>query len=70
MLTIDLAGPQGNAFALMGLVKQLGKQLHIDKDKIDTIIEDMMSGDYNHLLEVFQENFGHVVELINLPDEA
>ena len=59
-IEIDLTGPEGNAFALMGYAKKLARQLEIDSKPI---IEDMMSGDYEHLLEVFEEHFGSVVTL-------
>ena len=59
-IEIDLTGPDGNAFALMGYAKNLARQLEIDSKPI---IEDMMSGDYEHLLEVFEEHFGSVVTL-------
>jgi hypothetical protein len=59
-IEIDLTGPDGNAFALMGYAKKLARQLEIDSKPI---IEDMMSGDYEHLLEVFEEHFGSVVTL-------
>jgi hypothetical protein len=39
---IDLDGPDGNAFVLMGHAKSLAKQLGLDGDKI---IEEMTSGD-------------------------
>jgi hypothetical protein len=59
-LEIDLTGPDGNAFALMGSAKTLARQLGIDSKPI---IEDMTSGDYEHLLEVFDKNFGSFVTL-------
>ena len=59
-LEIDLTGPDGNAFALMGSAKTLARQLGIDSKPI---IEDMMSGDYENLLEVFDKNFGSFVTL-------
>jgi hypothetical protein len=59
-ITIDLTGPDGNAFALMGYAKNFSRQLGIDSKPI---IKDMMSGDYEHLLEVFEENFGSFVTL-------
>ena len=59
-LEIDLTGPDGNAFALMGSAKKLARQLGIDSKPI---IEDMMSGDYENLLEVFDKNFGSFVTL-------
>ncbi len=59
-IEIDLTGPDGNAFALMGYAKNFSRQLGIDSKPI---IKDMMSGDYEHLLEVFEENFGSFVTL-------
>ena len=59
-LTIDLTGPQGNAFYLLGTASKLCKQLEID----DTIVlEDMKSGDYEHLITRFDYHFGHLIDL-------
>lgn len=58
---IDISGPAGNAYALMGTAQSLARQLGIDSK---SIIEDMTSGDYEHLLEVFDNNFGEVVDLV------
>ena len=59
-VVIDLTGPDGNAFALMGYAKRFAKQLDLDGDKI---IADMMSGDYENLLQVFDKYFGSFVIL-------
>ena len=59
-ITIDLTGPDGNAFALMGYAKNFSRQLGIDPTPI---IKDMMSGDYENLLEIFEDNFGSFVTL-------
>jgi len=56
-IVVDLTGPDGNAFALMGLASRLAKQLGIESPTAE-----MMKGDYEHLLEVFDKNFGdHVI---------
>ena len=60
MITINLSGPDGNAFVLMGYANNLATQMDLDRK---AIINDMMSGDYDHLLEVFENNFGMVVRL-------
>ncbi len=57
---IDLRGPDGNAFALMGYAKRFAKQLNLDSNKI---ISDMTSGDYENLIQVFDDNFGDFVIL-------
>jgi hypothetical protein len=58
---IDISGPSGNAFALIGQARVFAKQLGLDQE---AIAADMMSGDYEHLLQVFDENFGMIVDLI------
>ena len=59
-IEIDLTGPQGNAFFLLGTAKNLAKQLDLDGKQI---MDEMMSGDYENLLEVFDKNFGSFVTL-------
>ena len=59
-LEIDLTGPDGNAFVLMGYASNLAKQLKKDEKAIK---EDMQSGDYEHLIEVFDREFGDYVTL-------
>jgi len=57
-IVVDLTGPDGNAFALMGLASRLAKQLGFKSPTAE-----MMEGDYEHLLEVFDKNFGDYVIL-------
>jgi len=57
---IDLAGPEGNAFCLLGIAKDLCKQL--GKDWTD-ISSRMKSGNYENLISVFDEEFGEYVDL-------
>jgi hypothetical protein len=52
---VDLTGPDGNAFVLMGLATRWAKQLGRDGKAIRA---DMMSGDYEHLLSVLEREFG------------
>ena len=59
-ITIDLTGPQGNAFYLLGTAKNLAKQLELNGLEI---MEEMQSGDYENLLEVFDKHFGNIVTL-------
>jgi hypothetical protein len=59
-IVIDLTGPDGNAFALMGYASNFAKQLGLSKEEI---IKDMMSSDYEHLLRVFDKHFGSFVIL-------
>ena len=62
-IIIDLTGPDGNAFALMGMAKRFGSQLGWDKGQTQDLINEMMDGDYEHLLEVFDREFGDFVIL-------
>lgn len=67
MNTIDLKSPQGNAMVLMSYADKLSKMLKLDHD---AIIADMQSGDYDHLLDVFDEHFGNIYKLINRDTEG
>ena len=59
-LVIDLTGPDGNAYALMAYAERFARQLGLNSEKI---IEEMMSSDYENLLQVFDSNFGSYVIL-------
>jgi hypothetical protein len=61
-IEIDLTGPDGNAFTLMGYAKRFATQLEWE-DKGAALINEMMEGDYEHLLEVFDNAFGEFVTL-------
>jgi len=60
---IDLTGPEGNAFALMGYARRFARQLGYSKEDQDQLLELMQSGDYENLLEVFDDHFGSFVIL-------
>lgn len=47
---VKLLGRNGNAFAIMGAVKQAMKRMDVDKAIIDEYLEEAMSGDYDNLL--------------------
>ena len=61
-IIIDLTGPDGNAFALMAYAKRFATQFGW-KDNGVSIINEMMSGDYENLLQVFDKAFGEFVIL-------
>ena len=58
---IDLTGPQGNAFVLLGYAKQFARDLELNGD---LIVRDMMSSDYEHAIKVFDSHFGDFVTLL------
>jgi hypothetical protein len=57
---IDLTGPQGNAFFLLGQAGRYAGQLGLDGDQIVT---EMKSGNYENLVAVFDHYFGDYVIL-------
>ena len=59
-IEIDLTGPDGNAFFLLGTAGRLAKQLGLDGKKIQA---EMMGGDYENLIKVFDKHFGEFVTL-------
>ena len=59
-IIIDLTGPDGNAFVLMGYAANFCKQLGLDKDKV---IAEMKESDYENLIQVFDKYFGSFVIL-------
>ena len=65
---IDLQGPQGNAFALMAyaddFLRQMGR-----RDEFNAMRTEMMSGDYDNLIRIFEKNFGDYVTLVGNPNE-
>jgi uncharacterized alpha/beta hydrolase family protein len=49
---VELTGYDGNAFAVMGAVRDAMKAADWTSEEIMEVMDDMMSGDYNHLLRV------------------
>jgi hypothetical protein len=58
--SINLDGPDGNAYALMSIAKDWSRQLGLDEKMV---IDWMKSGDYDNLLAVFEHFFGRVCRL-------
>lgn len=59
-IEIDLTGPEGNAFYLLGLAANLAKRFDLDAEIIQ---KEMMAGDYENLIQVFDRYFGAMVIL-------
>lgn len=57
---LDLNGPDGNAYMLLGYAKKLADELGLSWNEPR---DEMTSGDYEHLVSVFDENFGEFVTL-------
>ena len=60
-IVIDLTGPDGNVFVLMGKAKGFARDLGLDGDKI---INEMKSSDYENAVQVFDKYFGSFVTLL------
>jgi len=60
-IEIDITGPYGNAFALLGYAQKYANQLGLDSNKI---IMEMKSGDYENLIQVFDKYFGEYIDLL------
>ncbi len=59
-IIIDLTGPDGNVFYLMGLAQKYAKYLNLDGEQI---IKEMESGDYENAVQTFDHYFGEFVIL-------
>ena len=59
-IEIDLTGSDGNAFALLAYARDFCRELERD---FAPIREEMMAGDYENLLTVFDREFGDFVTL-------
>ena len=57
---IDLNGPEGNAFYLLGLARKLCKQLDLD---INEVYGEMTTGSYEELITAFDKHFGSIIDL-------
>jgi len=57
-IVVDISGEQGSEQNLIALATSFSKPDHED------IVRDMNSGDYEHLVNVFDDHFGHFITLI------
>lgn len=53
---LRLVGIDGNAFALMGAFQQQARKEKWTKEEIDTVLNEAMSGDYDHLLTTLADH--------------
>ena len=60
---IDLNGPEGNAFCLLGTAMSLCKQIGISDTRTEEIVDEMKSSDYEHLIQTFDKYFGMIIDL-------
>ena len=60
---IDLTGPDGNAFYILGTAMKLCKQIGISSSRTKEIMDEMKSSDYENLIQLFDKYFGKLVDL-------
>jgi hypothetical protein len=49
-VNLELVGLDGNAFSVMGAFQRQARREKWTKEEIDTVLQEAMSSDYNHLL--------------------
>lgn len=68
MKAYTLIGINGNAYNIMGYVRDAMHDAKMTNDDIDSYIKDATSSDYNHLLAVSCEMIDKVNEILGLND--
>ena len=61
-MIVDLSGPQGNAYALMGVARSIGRELNRPYNEIKEVETKMMSGDYDNLVKVLFLEYGEFIQ--------
>jgi hypothetical protein len=55
--SVKLLGRDGNAFVIMGACQSAARKAGWTKEQIDAVLNEMQSGDYNHLLATAMKFF-------------
>lgn len=55
--TVKLIGRDGNAFAILGACKQAARKAKWNAERTESVMAEMMSGDYDHLLATAMKHF-------------
>ena len=66
-VAMSLVGLDGNAFSLMGAFSREARKQGWTKEEIDAVMNECMSGDYNHLLSTLMDYTDD--QNCNTPDE-
>lgn len=69
-IRLEISGPKGNAFYILGLVNRLGKDVGLSESECEDIRAEMTgkvfadlgggATDYNHLVRTFSKHFPYV----------
>lgn len=62
-IEIDLTGPEGNAYVLLGYADKFSRQLGHDDFRRQCIQDEMKLSDYECLIQTFDREFGSFVTL-------
>jgi hypothetical protein len=62
-IEIDLTGPEGNAFVLLGYAQRFCRTLRYNEEKTERILDEMRLTDYEGLIYTFNREFGSFVTL-------
>ncbi len=54
---VKLTGVDGNAFNIIGLCRHAAKRAGWAEDKVKAVTDEMMAGDYDHLLQTAMTHF-------------
>ncbi len=54
---LKLVGEDGNAFSILGRATGVARRAGWDETKIKSVMDEAMSSDYDHLLQVMMKNF-------------
>ena len=68
MKAYTLIGINGNAYSIMGYVRDAMHDANMTNDDIDAYVEDATSSDYNHLVAVSYEMLDRVNKILGLND--
>lgn len=68
MKAYTLVGINGNAYSIMGYVRDAMDDANMTNDDIDAYVKDATSSDYNHLVAVSCEMIDKVNEILGLND--
>ena len=59
-IIIDLDGPEGNSFFILGFASKLGRKIGMGESEIEFMLDTMKLDDYEYLLKTFIEYFPFV----------
>ena len=66
---VNLDGPDGNAFNLIGLAIRIMRDSRMSEEEIGPIVKEMQSGDYKNLVMTFDNYFKSSVILETTNEE-